>query len=140
MNNIEVNTLTSMIGNTFVKVFHDTVNEELVFEREDKTKVIFYHDQDCCERVYIEDICGELSDLIGYPILVAEERISDNTQTEEHESVTYTFYEFRTMKGSVTVRWCGSSNGYYSERVDMYDNSVKDYPSYSTPVNARNKS
>ena len=135
MDNIEVNTLTSMIGSTFVKVFHDTITEELVFERADKTKVIFYHNQDCGESVYIEDICGELNDLIGYPILVAEERVGDNTQTK-YESVTYTFYEFRTIKGSVTVRWCGSSNGYYSESVDMFDSNIE-ISAYYKPYNAR---
>lgn len=136
MDNIEVNKLSNMIGSTFVKVFHDTGAEELVFEREDKTKVVFWHGQNCCENVYIEDICGELSDLIGYPLLVAEERISDNTQTEEHESVTYTFYEFRTIKGSVTVRWCGSSNGYYSESVDMFATDIN-INAYYKPYNAR---
>ena len=75
MDNIEVNELSNMIGITFVSVFHDTEAEELVFERADKTKVVFWHEQDCCESVFIEDICGELSDLIGYPLLVAEDAV-----------------------------------------------------------------
>ena len=136
MDNIEVNTLTSMIGSTFANVFYDTETEELIFERADRTQVIFYHNQDCCESVYIEDICGELNDLIGYPILVAEERVSDSIYTGEDESVTYTFYEFRTIKGSVTVRWCGSSNGYYSESVDMFDSNIE-ISAYYKPYNAR---
>ena len=136
MDNIEVNELSNMIGSTFVSVLHDEANEELVFERDDKTKVVFWHEQDCCENVYIEDICGELSDLIGYPLLVAEERISEGP-SDSYESSTYTFYEFRTIKGSVTVRWCGSSNGYYSESVAMFDTQSNAYNGYCRPCNTK---
>ena len=87
--------------------------------------VIMYHGQDCCESVYVDDVNGDIQDLVGTPILLAEEVSSSDVGFQEskhehrYESVTWTFYRFRTIKGSVDVRWCGTSNGYYSEGVDV---------------------
>jgi hypothetical protein len=38
---------------------------------------------------------------------------------QDYESYTWTFYRFGTRRGSVTVRWLGHSNGYYSEGVSV---------------------
>jgi hypothetical protein len=84
-----------------------------------------YHIDDCCESVSIADICGDLSDLEGVEILEAYQ--DDNYQGEDtrDESFTWSFYVVRTTKGTVTIRWYGCSNGYYSETVDLYDTKVK---------------
>jgi hypothetical protein len=81
--------------------------------------VRFQHHQDCCESVYIEDICGDLDDLVGAPLVEAEEVSDYEGEATGDESYTWTFYRFRTRKGSVSVRWYGSSNGYYSEGVSV---------------------
>lgn len=114
--------ISELIGKTFQRVYQqDFYGTELVFETE-KEKFIFYHDQNCCENVEIEDITGDLSDLENTPILVAEERTSEENPKDDYYSgddFQWTFYEFRTIKGSVTVRWYGTSNGYYSTSVDL---------------------
>lgn len=92
-------------------------DEELLFYLTENHYVRMYHDQDCCESVVIEDIVGDLDDLVGTPLLVVEKRVSQNDIEDEHE--TWTYYSFRTIKGSVDIRWHGSSNGYYSESVDI---------------------
>jgi hypothetical protein len=96
-------------------------DEELRFYLTESNYVRMYHEQDCCESVYIEDICGDLEDLVGSPLVEAEE-VEGYTQDplwEGEESYTWTFYKFATRKGSVSIRWYGSSNGYYSESVSV---------------------
>jgi hypothetical protein len=69
------------------------------------------------------DVVGDLKDLIGNPILLAEEVVGGDTPEEldndPSESYTWTFYKLSTIRGSVTIRWLGESNGYYSESVNF---------------------
>lgn len=102
-------------GMTFSKVY-SRKQEELYFETSEGRIFILYHEQDCCESVSIDDIVGELDSLVGYPLVVAEEASFSGT-SHDSDSFTWTFYRFRTVKGSVLVKWYGSSNGYYSEGV-----------------------
>ena len=100
-------------------------DEELRFYLTDDNYVRMYHAQDCCESVSIEDVVGDLEDLVGTPLLLAEEvgnyEPEETTDEDEwySESETWTYYRFRTIKGSVDIRWYGTSNGYYSESVDI---------------------
>lgn len=110
----------NMIGKTFNSVSGSVNDGEMEFENDDEVHR-FFHQQDCCESVYIQSIDGDLKDLVDAPILIAEEVSSEgypDPDSEYLESFTWTFYKFATVKGHVTVRWLGESNGYYGEEVD----------------------
>ena len=100
-------------------------NDVVKFYCTDGSAYEMYHSQNCCENVTIEDVCGDVDDLIGSEILVADEIIHEGENPEGVEgpeyqdSFTWTFYKFATRKGYVDLRWYGESNGYYSERVDF---------------------
>jgi hypothetical protein len=103
-----------LVGRTLAVVSSDSERVTLVTQQGD-------HRDDCCESVSLEEIIGDLADLIGHPLLVAEERVSSDEPPldSNEESWTWTFYELRTVVASVTLRWYGTSNGYYSESVDF---------------------
>ena len=103
--------------------------ESILFIDKDDIEYEMFHDYDCCENVYIEDICGDINNLIGSKIIMAEEVINKDLSplNEFDESYTWTFYKFATVKGYVTIRWYGESNGYYSEKVDFVINDKEEY-------------
>lgn len=114
------------------KVIVDIETDDLTyitFECNDGSKYKMYHPQDCCESVEITDINGDLKDLIGSRLNIAEEVENQQLSKEEQEiedninkygdSYTWTFYKLATIKGYVNIRWLGESNGYYSESVDI---------------------
>jgi len=125
-----------------IKVNED--NDEIIFRTVCGEVFKMYHESDCCESVSINDINGDLQDLVGSEILIAEEvnseefekqyiesfkledgkedydwNYKDQDGNSKPESFTWTFYKFATIKGYVDIRWHGESNGYYSEGVDF---------------------
>lgn len=114
--------IKDLVGLTFASV-ENKDNDELIFTANDGRIFRFYHSQDCCESVRIESIVGDLNDLVGAPLAVAEavsnEAFEDPLSDDDYRTHTWTFYKFATIKGYVDVRWLGESNGYYSESVDF---------------------
>lgn len=92
--------------------------DEMRFDMEDGRSYLLYHNQDCCEGVYIEDICGDLKHLIGYRVEMAEETSNGETETASG-CERWTFYKLATINGYVTIRWYGESNGYYGVEVSF---------------------
>ena len=114
--------IEELMGHTVVEVRGKEGSDELAFVLADGRTFVMYHEQDCCESVSVEDICGDIADLIGRPLVQAEEVSGGDPEgwkpVEYGESYTWTFYKLGTDRGGVTIRWLGRSNGYYSERVD----------------------
>jgi len=116
--NIQRATIEQLVGQTVTAINVTDDQTELAFILADGRHLRMCHYQDCCEDVRIEEIIGDLNDLLDSPVLIAEERVNTSGQNAcGHE--TWTFYELATIKGSVTIRWFGQSNGYYSESVDL---------------------
>ena len=109
---------SDLLGKTLSSVDVNERGNEIYFKTSDGDEYKMYHQQDCCERVSIEDINGEIKDLVGTPLIQAEEN-SSSEGDRYHGGEAWTFYKLATNRGHVVIRWHGSSNGYYSESVDF---------------------
>jgi hypothetical protein len=110
----------SIKGMTFSSI-EKIGNYEIKFTEYSGRKFMMSCYDDCRASCTIDEVHGDLSDLVGSPILLAEEVVSrenpEGVTKGYQDSFTWTFYKLATIKGSVTIRWYGESNGYYSESV-----------------------
>lgn len=114
----------ALVGETLSAIEGEVGDDTLTLKTASGRQFQMVHYADCCENVELFDVVGDLADLIGHPILQAEEVSTDEdppdiTAPDYRESFTWTFYKLATIKGSVTLRWLGTSNGYYSESVEF---------------------
>lgn len=110
----------TLIGLTITEIVNNC-DKELTFHTKEGRTFYMYHEQDCCENVYLADTGGDLKDVVGEPVLSAEKSSNNDPPLEDRdcESCTWTFYRLATNRGSICLRWFGESNGYYSEGVDF---------------------
>jgi hypothetical protein len=114
----DLEALRDLEGKTISKITgFDQYSGEVIIYTTDGYAYAFHHIQDCCEDVSLEDYLIE-GDMTGATVIVAEE-VDGEIPAGDYESVTYTFYRIVTDEGLIWMRWCGSSNGYYSESVDI---------------------
>jgi hypothetical protein len=117
--------LTALVGQTVTAIDREGGDEVLMrLHLADGSTMAFIHQQDCCESVSLDDVEGSDEDIIGSPITLAEE-VSETPEEpadpsdKEYGTFTWTFYRLATVKGYMTIKFYGSSNGYYSESVDF---------------------
>lgn len=106
-----------LVGETILKIDATKGADVIDIVCESGLRFRMLHHQDCCEGVDVEDIIGDLADITGAEILMAEESSNSDDPPMNAESYTWTFYKLATIRGYVTLRWLGTSNGYYSEHV-----------------------
>lgn len=121
--------ISVLIGKTIISIVNKD-NQVLEFKTNDgETYVMFDEEQSYGNesRAYLEDIAGDLSDLLHKPILVAEERKNHDApkvknsdgEVDDWYKTLWTFYELATIKGSVTLRWYSTSSPYYAAAVNF---------------------
>jgi hypothetical protein len=121
-----MNNFSEIIGKTLVE-WEGAIGDSIITMKfSDNSVYQMFHSQDCCESVSVDDIAGDIADLIGSPLLKVEESTSNENPigltggtNEYQDSFTWTFYKLATIKGYVDIRWYGESNGYYSESVEF---------------------
>ena len=106
--------IKDMVGKRITGVYYD---EEYFQIRTDDCVYAFYHEQDCCESVYLTQVDGISDKIIGSRIVIAEV-VTDEKDTE-YGHITWSFYKIGTNKGIIDFRWQGESDGGYSEIVNL---------------------
>ena len=119
MNELEI--IKEVIGLKFSKggrITYDSNHQDLFFLESSKFKVQIYVVEDCCNGSWIEDIEGDVHDIIDEPITMFE--LVSNREEENDYYKTWTFIKIGTKKGSITIRFVGESNGYYTEHASVF--------------------
>ena len=93
----------------------------IIFVVSEDEKYLLHNDEADCNdvQVTIDDINGDINDLVGSPLTMAESVSNEAFEKTQDAEGTWTFYRFATIKGYVDIRWFGTSNGYYSETVTL---------------------
>jgi hypothetical protein len=77
-----------------------------IFFTADDEQYRMLHHQDCCEDVYVEDIIGDVDDLIGSPIIEARE--ATGCEDDDVEEVFRQLYDDEDL--------CDAEDGWISLR------------------------
>ena len=106
--------IKDMVGKKVLGIYYDEENFQILT---DDGVYAFYHEQSCCESVWLTQVDGISDKIIGSRIVIAE--VVTDEKSVAGGSITWSFYKIGTNKGMIDFRWQGESNGYYSESVDL---------------------
>lgn len=90
-------------------------SEKIRIYFDDGSKIEMFHEQECCENVYLLDFDNDEL-MLKFATLLSFEEAVERGEVQEG-TATWTFYKLTTDRGHMTMRWYGESNGYYSEDV-----------------------
>jgi hypothetical protein len=116
MAEVEHELYTDVHGATILSVDGFKSGSSVLTIYTDKGAMIMQHHQDCCESVHVEDVCGDPDALVGARIVEFRESTKDDDNPGYGDG-RWTFYHIITTREDLTIRWYGSSNGYYSISV-----------------------
>ena len=106
--------IKDMVGKKITGIYYDEENFQILT---DDGVYAFYHEQSCCEDVWLTQVDGISDKIIGSRIVIAE--VVTDEKSVAGGSITWSFYKIGTNKGMIDFRFQGESNGYYSETVDL---------------------
>ena len=106
--------IEDMVGKKITGIYYDYENFQVMT---DDCVYAFYHEQSCCESVWLTQVDGISDKIIGSRILIAEEVVDE--KDTEYGHITWSFYKIGTNKGMIDFRWQGESDGGYSEIVNL---------------------
>jgi hypothetical protein len=114
--NIDINDL---VGQTIVSIDNLEYNSSCVYFNTEKYIFTMFHEPQCCESIYIDDICGDISDILNTPIIAAYESFKEKNffsskigELSPHDN--WTFYNIATVKGDLSIIWRGEQSNYSS--------------------------
>lgn len=111
---------SNLLGKEVTDVYQYDTDAIVILTNDNKATVLLHFDE-CCEHVYVDDVCGDLEDVRGLVVRAEEASNMVDTPNSESGSETWTFYKLDTVKGDIVIRFVGSSNGNYSEAVTVFE-------------------
>ena len=104
-----MNQFEDLKGKTLIEV-KNVDDEELVFVLDGGVQCKFHHYQDCCERVWIEDINGNLDDLMIWNVILTDSQIQQLYNNGlSIDPITDSSYPQLTLQAGTEIYFTNSS-------------------------------